>query len=483
MNASRLRMLLVCLVVMTFISPIQAEIVTMDEALNIANNWIALVLHTKGDWGGSESAEVAHIQEFKRAGRTLGYYCEVKPTGFVMVSLLKGLAPIKAYSEPSQLNPGSDEGPADLLKLKMEQMLNAIEKRLGPLPAVRTMDVENSVEIDHRSTWEVLDVDKNVFRTTVESRDLKDVYEPGEILLSTNWHQGDPYNRMCPVGHNGCDKARCAVGCVATAGAQIMRHWCWPPYWYYWPNIPDAIDGNSPQEHIDAVSYLCKSVGEDVDMDYCSDEDKPCLSSSNTYDMEGVFESSGYSEACNWVDRTDYTTHEWWAGPGMIRDQINVNRPIQYRILGHSIVCDGWQTGYQVHMNYGWANSYNMWYSINGLYQVNPDGTWEDEYMVKDIHPSVSLSSPVAGLILLWPAFPYRYFDRDCSGGPATFQGGQYIQFMHNIVVTATNGDFRFNGTSGNETRLYTRGDKTKGVRIDNGTLMLMPGGSMTLYK
>ncbi len=481
MNNLRIRVLMICLVAMVLISPAQAEIITINKAQNMANNWIALVLHRKGSWGGAKTAEVKHIQEFKRADRILGYYCEVKPGGFIIVSLLKGLAPIKAYSETSDLNPELDEGPADLLKFKMEQMLDAVQMQLGPLLAVRAKDLESIVEINHRSMWDALDADVKEFRPKPRSGGLKDVYQPGDSLLSSNWHQRDPYNRLVPQGSNGCSSAHCRVGCVATAGAQIMRYWNWPPALYDWPNMPDAININSPQEQIDAVSHLCSSIGINANMVYCDGETNPCGSHTPTANMEGVYEFLSYSGDCMVEDRDDFTTVEWMEGPGMIMDQISVNRPIQYRVKGHSIICDGWDEGYQVHMNYGWGNGFNMWYSINGLHQPG-GGTWEDEYMVKNIHPNVSLGSYVYGDMLRVSAFPYRYFDRYCTGGPATFLPGQFIQFLHNVVVLPNSGDFRFEGTSGLGTRLYTRGDETKGVHIENGTLKLLPDGCIKFH-
>jgi hypothetical protein len=170
----------------------------------------------------------------------------------------------------------------------------------------------------------------------------------------------------------------------------------------------------------------------------------------------------------------------------MIRDQISVNRPVQYKVLNHSIVCDGWKAGYMVHMNYGWANDFTTWYSIDGLWQPEGGGAgwygiYGEEYMVLNIVPNVSLSSPVSGYFSTTLDWPYRYFDRDCTGGPAYFQEGQLIQLLHNVTVNATEGDFRFPGVPGYETRLFTRGDTTKGVRIVNGTLKIMPGGSLKL--
>ena len=44
----------------------------------------------------------------------------MKPTGYIVISLHKELSPIKFYSEVSDLEPESNEGMADLIKLVME---------------------------------------------------------------------------------------------------------------------------------------------------------------------------------------------------------------------------------------------------------------------------------------------------------------------------------------------------------------------------
>ena len=67
------------------ISPVHAQMATTDEAMTVAANWITLIIHQKGDWGGSQTAEVQELQKFKRGDRELGYFCRVKPTGFIVV--------------------------------------------------------------------------------------------------------------------------------------------------------------------------------------------------------------------------------------------------------------------------------------------------------------------------------------------------------------------------------------------------------------
>ena len=58
------------------------------------------------------------------------------------------------------------------------------------------------------------------------------------------WDQREPYNNLCPSDGGG----RCATGCVATAGAQLMRYWKWPEqgsgsHSYTWQRC-DSITAN-----------------------------------------------------------------------------------------------------------------------------------------------------------------------------------------------------------------------------------------------
>ena len=88
---------------LALILPIRAETATIDEARQIANNWITLIIDTKGDWGGSSQATVIDVYEFMDGKRTLGYFCEVSPKGFILVPIRKELAPVKAYSAENNI--------------------------------------------------------------------------------------------------------------------------------------------------------------------------------------------------------------------------------------------------------------------------------------------------------------------------------------------------------------------------------------------
>ena len=81
--------LIVLLVAVGLTIPVRAEMATMDEALTVAKNWVTTIIHYEGDWGGHQSVYVEEIQELTRAGRLLGYFCRVKPSGYLVISLHK----------------------------------------------------------------------------------------------------------------------------------------------------------------------------------------------------------------------------------------------------------------------------------------------------------------------------------------------------------------------------------------------------------
>lgn len=167
----------------------------------------------------------------------------------------------------------------------------------------------------------------------------------------------------------------------------------------------------------------------------------------------------------------------------MIRDQLNANRPIQYRIVGHSIVCDGWREWFwgsyilEYHMNYGWNDNNNTWYVLDHLNYVG-GGSYLDDYIVIGIVPWVSLGGiaditypPIEG-------FPYRYIERDTYGVGAYFQPGQYIQFLQGVTLECMATPVRFHGLTGAEQRLYCS-VPSRGIRIDNGYIVMSPNAEI----
>jgi hypothetical protein len=490
------------LVVISLISPVKAEMATMGEAVTVANNWIIVMVQKNGAWGDTNTAYVEDVQEFKRDGRLLGYFCRVRPKGFIVVSIRKELAPVKAYSATSTLVPECEVGLPDLIKDRMEDILSKIEKEVGPIGTARTEDVSELVDINYRSVWAKLERDEQAFENELVSGMIAMDYEEGQVMLTTNWRQGDPYNLYCPASppDSGCTEPRCSAGCTATAAAQIMRFWCWPPFGagegysdpYDWPNMPENLATTSPAVQINAVAELCYEIGLAVGMKYC---DEGCASGGPMVGIDGMQGAYGnryfYYPSVVTLDRSMFDTPDDWFW--FLVSDLNKNRPIQYGVEDHSMVVDGWRvTGgtKQYHMNYGWAGgnsgaacwsgipNSNTWYTVDALPCSNPS----EQYILCGIYPLVALGPVISGTYSRTPSFPYWYFDQDAYGDNATFEAGQYLQFLHNIKVSSSLGAVRFVGSDFGETRLFTRGDPSQGARINEGVISLYSGGSMKLY-
>ncbi len=456
---------------------VSAQMIDPNTARTIAQNWVTTITGYYGQWGSAEKANVSGVYEFKRGDRLLGYYCTVEPSGYVLVSLMQGLAPVKASSETSIIDPDSDEGVADLLKMQMERRLDAIEKELGPIPSVKSSDLDRLLALNYRDAWHrLLDGPIDV-AGKFNPEDRGGDYIEGTVLLSSHWHQYEPYSNLCPVPTplSSCQESHCTVGCVALSIAQIMRYWNWPPG-RDWPNMPDALNINPTTAEINAVSTLCHDLGVALGMDYCSDG---CASSAYASDLEGVYEANHYSSVCAYTHRRDWDWQTWWT---YIKDNLNQNRPLDYYIRDHEIVCDGWRevNGPEYHMNYGWDDSANTWYFLDALYQPDPEGSPAYEAITHNILPNCALGGVISGTFTDNPAYPHRYVDRDCSASSVIFQAGQLIHFHPRKVMTCTSGYLRFDGTPAKNTRLYTA-DYGRGALINDGRIVMYPGAAVML--
>ena len=467
------------------------QMATINEVTKVAHNWISLVVSERGCWGNYPYAEPQMIQNlYNKDEKIIGYYCQVKPAGFIVISLRKELAPVKAYSAYSNFDPSSEESVSHLIKEKMTLILDTIEKQLGPLESIIKQNLTSILEVDYSSAWDNLlsNEPAKSINKDVPSGSGKNNYQEGEImLLGNNWHQHPPFNEDCPyLGCTTPSNGRAFVGCVATAGAQIMYHWNWPPYGsavvpyndaYDWPNMLDVVTTSSPQVTIDAVAELGYEVALAVNMDFGCEGSGAAM-----YDMEGVFEDYyRYSEDCMVTWRQNYTATTWF---NMLKGQFNLNRPVEYGIIGHAIVGDGWQeigspVVKQYHMNWGWTGTSNdTWYTLDEL----PDGGLNIEHIVGNIYPSASVGTSISGTYYEL-IFPYRYFDRDSYGSSATFAQGNNLQFLENVEVvgTGTSTYVRFDGTLNDPTRLFTAGVLSHGIFINNGTIRLKNSGSIKL--
>lgn len=211
----------------------------------------------------------------------------------------------------------------------------------------------------------------------------------GEKLLNTaKWNQGAPFNKYTPNNY--------VTGCVATAGAIVMKHHGYPAKgvgshtytWngqnltanfehdYDWANMPAKYtDGNDAA--FDGVARLMSDLGIAVNMQYANGGSASALEDLVTA-LKKYF---GYSKYARHLKIEDLGAEAW---NGRLRAEIDANRPVLYaasdaNVGGHSFVIDGYKDE-SFSVNWGWGGYCDGFYRVGAL---NPevDGTPQgDQY-------------------------------------------------------------------------------------------------------
>jgi hypothetical protein len=397
--------------------------VNINEAVIVANNW--LHLSQEVGWGWSKAPDFAPQSAIpiSENGQLVGYCFTVPAHGYLVTPAYRELAPITAYSFESYFDPKAEDGFCAMIRQQLfekEQLVATCLATPNPpaewAPALNQMAQDDHMWHDYSGTYAQFTAafkaenDTNSVNIGPDHHNRPYDLDDMTPLTTSSWHQGTPYNSFCPMGDGG----RTVVGCVATACAQILYYWQQPVAgtgshsytWggdhscgsttpnqslaatfsdsYDWANMLPSYSGSEPQAQIDAVSELCYEVGVALNMDYGH-----CGSGANTASVQNILPAYfGYVNEIDIQNRNGYSSASTWFA--MLQQDLNLNRPMQYRIASHSIVCDGWRISGtdQVHMNYGWADSHNAWYTVDALYCTWSGCSPSVEYVVRHIHPT-----------------------------------------------------------------------------------------------
>ena len=237
-------------------------------------------------------------------------------------------------------------------------------------------------------------------------------------LLTTQWDQGTPYNDMCPI-YTGTTRA--FSGCVATATAQIMNYHEYPTLGigsktyttnthhftlsadfanttYDWRNMKDSYKDLSScsQAQKEAVATLMYHVGVASEMNYAADADGES-GSDNRIAAYGLLHNFGYASDMMYISRELYNSDMSYML--IIQMQLDKELPILFQGTneagdsGHSFVCDGYNSDYYFHFNWGWSGDCDGYYPISALQPGSGgSGSGEGNYnynqgIVVNIHP------------------------------------------------------------------------------------------------
>ncbi len=214
------------------------------------------------------------------------------------------------------------------------------------------------------------------------------------VLPLTNeiWNQSPYFNAMCPGGS--------VTGCCATAMAQILHYWKYPAHgllsntynentpqyqenygiisrnfyndYFNWSAMPDTV--STPNAEVAKLLYDC---GVSIDMNYSpggSNAQVICPNSFSNQGADSVCNQTSYVKFFGYNRHTirgyykkQFSDSVWM---NMIENELNHGRLIQYTgggDIGHTWVCEGYNTSSQFYMNWGWGGSSNGYYALTGL--------------------------------------------------------------------------------------------------------------------
>lgn len=214
----------------------------------------------------------------------------------------------------------------------------------------------------------------------------------GEKLLNTaKWNQSNPFNKYTPSNY--------VTGCVATAGAIVMKHHGSPAkgtgshsytwngktvsasfeHTYDWANMPAEYDGTNDAA-FDGVARLMADLGVAVEMKYNKTGSGAYIGNLVT----ALQKYYGYSKLSHLMAIEDVGAEAW---NGRLRDEIDANRPVLYAASdpntggGHAFVIDGYKDE-SFSVNWGWGGLCDGFYQIGALNPESAGKPTGDKYNV-----------------------------------------------------------------------------------------------------
>jgi len=389
MKVKKIYLIGILFLILVFPSLLFAVPINLSTAENVAE--FQLVVKEKTD-----DYTISNITIFQNdEGDTLAYIANLEPFGFIIVTPDTDITPILAYSFKCNFPMDDDKNNIlyHLVKNDMELRLQAISDTTFP-------KIQKNNQL-----WEYYINEDPEYLEQERDQWPPEGTTPTGGWVETAWHQFSPYNDFCPLDPD--TTARCVVGCVATAMAQIINYhkyignasFNYHDDHYVTSTRDIDIDGDNsilnfpsfeslngylttlrndyllsdtlthPITH-DDIAALNFAVGISTEMDYTS----------------GGSGASVYSVASALLDKFDYTSAEYEGNIDSVfyntlAQNMIAALPVELGISSdfwydppdpHAIVCDGYNTDDEYHLNFGWG-FYNP-DTLTGAWYVLPDG-------------------------------------------------------------------------------------------------------------
>lgn len=350
--------------------------------------------------------------------------------GWELLSADERYVPILAHGEGeydiNDLNPGQKFW----LDMELDRILNV---RLGNIQLDSIDSVSNKLfwaRINKPQTLTKADGDPTEGWELVELLgEYKEVLSTNHYI-STVWGQSSPWNDCVPMGIN--TNQRCKVGCVAVAGAQILKYLhddIGKPSTFYmtgtcegdlnnysfsfgnmsssaWNNM--ALTSNETSTRTYAAAILLGYVGNEVEMDYGLDG-----SAALTENLVNLFNS--FNISCQYENYSENAVRTSILTNGM--PVIVRATPTSANSNGHCWIIDGYN---RVKVEYRYLYRYT---GLDNPYVEYGDVKIESEYEIREY------------LVMNWGWNDYIDNTSYSFSGGSWFNSGHSTQYMYNKKI------------------------------------------------
>ena len=370
------------------VNAVLAAPVTSESAAIAARRWLA----NESSLGCALGSEVAGVRTCSPQEDVTIHVVELTGGGFVVMSSDTTREPVVAFSSGGELEE-SDNNPLWAL-LKKDTALRAGGSDSASTSGTKSRKLlsasaEDSVASENEAKWQRLLGTRRLLAANKGEGEspISDIRVAP--LVKSKWDQDYVAGWYC---YNYYTPSNYLCGCVATAGAQIMRYFEWPsattiiPQFtnsncaiddvaatlvtqggcYDWSKMPHVPDAWITDEERQMIGKLTFDVGICVDMYYSS-------SGSGAYGFmltEALTNHFGYSNALAFEYADDISNSSDMKN--VILSNLDAGLPVELGIgvkntdIGHSIVGDGY--GYSgdtlyLHFNMGWSGIDDAWYA------------------------------------------------------------------------------------------------------------------------
>ena len=396
-----------------------SKIISQSEAEKFADLWIQIENMSQQLRSTKEKFTISSISELNYKGEQIGFIARLEPRGFMIISGISELAPLKFISYTANYDQIKDHLLIEGIRFKLYYTLCKLGYSITqPVEMLELEVVRNDLIDAEQKELNVSIWDEFLLREGQAAGNLTITIQAKAPLLTSKWAQRSPYNGLTPLikGEN------CLTGCSATAQAQVMNYWKYPKMgqgehsyeWdgadegqgelsyerektaitiktefntaYDWDNMLDEYTGAETTEQNNAVAKLIADVGGSIDMDYG-------INTSGAFiDPEGLAAFFKYSSDAvqTALNQFNGSAKKWF---NLHKKQIKKGWPVLYSTWtadlasGHTIVIDGYRVQNkinQVHCNMGWGGAQDNYYTIDNIY--NKYGSTIDR-SIYNIHP------------------------------------------------------------------------------------------------